>query len=107
MKRWLFFFRENVNIMQVDIIEEITILTNEWYFLIGKDHHKDRDCHWYVETKWSYGYPPKYSVQHYGYIIDNIEEEFNTYEESLQFLKQTLIKEIEEYKKYLNNEDYY
>jgi hypothetical protein len=39
--------------MQVDIIEEITKLTNEWYFLIGKDHHKDRDCHWYVENKWS------------------------------------------------------
>ena len=37
-----------------NVIKEITKLTDEWYFLIGKDHCKDRDFHWYVETKWSY-----------------------------------------------------
>ena len=34
----------------MNIVEEITKLTDEWYFLIGKDHHKDRDCHWYIEA---------------------------------------------------------
>ena len=87
------------------MIDEITKLTDEWYRLIGKDHHKDRDCHWYIQTTWSYGLSPKYVVQHYGYIIDTIQEEFNTYEEALDFLKETLIKEIDEYKKYQNNED--
>jgi hypothetical protein len=82
-----------------NIIEEITKLTEEWYHLIGKDHHKNRDCHWYIETKWSYGYPPKYSVQHLGYILDDIVIECSSYEEALTFLRDTLKEKIEEEKK--------
>ena len=90
-----------------NVIKEITKLTDEWYFLIGKDHHKDRDCHWYVETKWSYGYPPKYTVQHWGYILSDIEEEYKTYEEALVGLKDILTKKIKEEKihKKENQED--
>lgn len=82
------------------IIEEITELTDEWYFLIGKDHHKDRDCHWYIETKWSYGEPPKYIIQHYGYILDEIQETWKTYELALERLKEILTEEITQYKSY-------
>jgi hypothetical protein len=83
-----------------NIVEEITKLTEEWYTLCGKGgHHKDRDCHWYIETKWSYGYPPVYTVQHHGYIIDRIEEECDSYEIALIFLRDTLKKEIEDEKK--------
>jgi hypothetical protein len=82
-----------------ELIEEITKLTDEWYTLIGPDHHKEKDCHWYVETKWSHGHPPKYSVQHWGYIIGDIEEHWNTYELALRRLKEILTREIEEYKK--------
>lgn len=89
------------------MIEEVTKLTADWYKLIGPDHHKDRDCHWYIETKWSYGESPKYIAQHYGYILDRIEEEFETYDKAVEFLKETLIKEIEEYRKYLKNEEDY
>jgi hypothetical protein len=90
-----------------NIIEEITILTDEWYRLIGPTHHKDRCCHWYVETKWSYGQPPKYSVQHWGYILHDIVEEFDSYDEALVGLKNILIEKIEEEKKFEeeNNED--
>ena len=90
-----------------NVIKEITKLTDEWYFLIGKDHHKDRDCHWYVETKWSYGYPPKYSVHHWGYILSDIEEEYKTYEEALVGLKDILTEKIKEEKihKKENQED--
>jgi len=88
-----------------ELKQEITKLTDEWYFLIGKDHHKDRDCHWYIETKWSYGYPPKYTVQHWGYILDEIEEEFDSYEKALERLKKLLIEKIQEEKKY-QEEDY-
>ena len=76
-----------------DLINEITYLTDQWYCLIGREHHKDRDCHWYIETKWSYGDPPKYFVRHYGYILDEISEECSSYEEAL-------IKEIKEYQNY-------
>jgi hypothetical protein len=81
-----------------NIVEEITKLTDEWYFLIGKDHHKDKCCHWYIETKWSYGFPPKYFVQHWGYILGDIQEEFDSYEDALLGLKEILIEKIEEEK---------
>jgi hypothetical protein len=80
------------------IVEEITKLTEEWYFLIGKEHHKDRCCHWYIETKWSYGQPPKYFAQHFGYLLYDIEEEFDSYEEALNGLKEILKKEIKQFK---------
>jgi hypothetical protein len=82
-----------------NIIQEITKLTDEWYRLIGSDHHKDRDCHWYIETKWSYGQPPKYSVQHFGYILDEIVETWTDYNMALNRLKEILIEKIEEEKR--------
>ena len=83
-----------------NIIEEITKLTEEWYHLIGKDHHKDRDCHWYIETKWSYGYPPKYTVQHHGYVLHDFSEiKCSSYEEALIVLRDILKEKIEEEKK--------
>jgi hypothetical protein len=88
-----------------DIIEEITNLTDEWYHLIGKDHHKDRDCHWYIETKWSYGFPPKYLVCHYGYLVDEIEEECDSHELALARLKDILTEEIKQYRIYQTNDD--
>jgi hypothetical protein len=79
------------------LISEITNLTEEWYFLIGKDHHKDRDCHWYIETKWSYGYPPTYTIYHAGYILHDFEDiECSSYIEALEILKTVLIKHIKQ-----------
>lgn len=78
------------------LINDITKLTDEWYSLIGKDHHKDRDCHWRIETKWSYGKLPIYIIIHHGYILGDIEEEFNSYDEALIGLKNILIEKIEE-----------
>jgi hypothetical protein len=88
-----------------ETIEEINILTEEWYSLIGKEHHKDRDCHWYIETKWSYGYPPIYTVHHYGYIIDRIEEECDSYNSALLKLKEILIEETKQYKLHLKTDE--
>ena len=79
----------------MSVVDEITKLTDDWYHLIGKDHHKDRDCHWYIETKWSYGYPPKYTVQHWGYILDEIEQEYDSYEEALSGLRDILIEKVQ------------
>lgn len=82
----------------MSIVDEITKLTDDWYHLIGKDHHKDRDCHWYIETKWSYGYPPKYTVQHWGYIVDEIEKEYDSYEEALSGLRDILTEKVQQEK---------
>lgn len=83
-----------------ELIKEITKLTDEWYQLIGPDHHKDRDCHWYIETKWSYGQSPVYIIRHHGYILDEIEEIWTTYELALERLKQILLKSIEQEKEF-------
>ena len=45
----------------------LTELTAEYYTLIGKDHHKDRDCHFYIQKKYSYGREPYWRFYHYGY----------------------------------------
>lgn len=74
--------------------KEINSLTERWYLLIGQDHHKDRDCHWYINSVWSYGQPVKYRVEHYGYILDDISEEFATYSEACHFLLRMLKKAI-------------
>lgn len=74
----------------VELIEEITKLTDKWYSSIGGDHHKDRDCHWYVETKWSYGQAPVYAVVHYGYIFQDVVVACTTYEEALKELKSVI-----------------
>lgn len=86
-------------------ISEITKLTDDWYDLIGNDHHKDRDCHWYVETKWSYGQPPKYYVRHFGYILDNVEILCDSYKEALEKLKEFLINAIKEERKYKEKDE--
>ena len=54
----------------------------------------------YIETKWSYGQPPKYTVQHIGYVIGDIKEECDSYNDTLFKLKEILTKEIEEYRSY-------
>ena len=73
-----------------EILDQITELSKEWYTVIGGDHHKDRDCHFYINTVWSYGRKQKYRVEHYGYIVENIEEEFDTYREAAEFLLNTI-----------------
>ena len=88
-----------------DLIDDITKLTDDWYCLIGSDHCKDRDCHWYINTKWSYGNSPVYVVEHYGYLIrGDIGEPCSTYEDALRTLKKILEREIEEYSSYIKND---
>jgi hypothetical protein len=74
-----------------DIHQEILLLTKEWYSLISGGHHKDRDCHWNIETRWSYGNPPNYYVYHYGYLVANeIAIKASSYEDALNKLKKAL-----------------
>jgi len=52
-----------------DKLKTITNLTNEWYQLISRDHHKDRDCHFYINTVWSYSVatiPPNDKTNFFG-----------------------------------------
>lgn len=52
-------------------IGKILQLTMMWYDYVLRDHHKDCDCHWYLQEVWSYGELPKYHIQHNGYVYDS------------------------------------
>lgn len=81
-------------------------LTKLWYTLLV-DHHKDKDCHFYINKVYSYGELPIYSVEHWGYIIGDFEsEEFNTLEEAEQYLIKQLCYYIDkEIKIWLHNDN--
>jgi hypothetical protein len=71
--------------------QQITELTLEWYAVVGRDHHKDRDCHFYIAKEWSYGEPPVYVVQHDGYVWDEvIDRTFATSGDAHRFLLEKL-----------------
>lgn len=89
-----------------ELIEEITKLTCEWRSLTSKNHCKDRDFHWYIETKWSYGDAPIYIVRHYGYIRDEVEVVCPSYDDALIALKVELENAIKEEKESQNNENW-
>jgi hypothetical protein len=74
----------------LSLIEQITALSTEWGGLICGDH-KDSDCHWSIETRWSYGDAPKYTIHHYGNIWPyEINAKYNTYPEAVMGLKLVL-----------------
>jgi hypothetical protein len=51
----------------VNTSDEITRLSAAYVAAISNLHHKDRDCHFFVEKRWSYGEAPYYIAYHYGY----------------------------------------
>jgi hypothetical protein len=57
----------------MNIQEEILYLSKLWYRYVGLDHHKDRDCHFYVEKRWAYGDEPEYRAYHHGYVASDFE----------------------------------
>lgn len=81
-----------------NIQKDILKLSEQWHDLISGDHHKDKDCHWYIETRWSYGEPPEYRVLHHGYVTDDIEITCISYEKALMELKTILKRAIERQK---------
>ena len=83
------------------IEKQIAELGAKYYNLIGPEHHKDRDCHWTIETKWSYGNDPVFIVEHMGYLHETERSTFDSYETALIFLRDELkdAVEIEEFHK--------
>ena len=62
--------------------DKILKLTQLWYEYVGMDHHKDRDCHWYIIKVWSHGDEPYYCIDHSGYIFSatSSNRHYKTYE---------------------------
>lgn len=76
---------------------EIVRLTRLWHEGVSLDHHKDRDCHWYITVKYSYGDQPTFTASHNGYIGPQWQgEEFTTYAQAAADLKHKLERCIED-----------
>ena len=78
------------------MIQAIKELTALWYSLLI-DHHKDRDCHFFVTNKFSYDGEEKWYAFHEGYIAgDWYSEYFNTKEETYKYLLKKLANQCRE-----------
>lgn len=87
--------------------DKITALTAAWYAYVNLDHHKDRDCHFYIEKVWSYGKPPVYRVSHPGYITDFASPTFKTAGEAHLWLYRALRRRCEDAVKSLREPEVY
>jgi hypothetical protein len=87
------------------IIEKLLKL---WYSIIGGDHHKDRDCWFFIERDYCTYSEPSWSVKHHGYILGDYNESFDTFikaqEGLIEFLGEACAKEIDNIR---NNFDVY
>jgi len=61
-----------------------------WYLTISLEHHQDKDCHFTIETRFSYGGQVRYILSHHSSVDKGIEEEFWSYEFAEQALIQLL-----------------
>lgn len=87
---------------------EVDRLTHLFNNVVCTGHHKDRDCHWYINKVWSYGEKPFYRVEHYGYIYKELDDNntFDTYEKAEQYMiDQLLIAILYEYDWNLEHKD--
>lgn len=72
-------------------------LMKRWYEYVSVQHHKDRDCHWYIEVDYAYGDPPTYIAMHQGYVYDGGSgKERTTYAEAEQDLRDMVLDAIRE-----------
>ncbi len=53
-----------------------TALAAEYYEVVGGDIHKERDCHWQISERWSYGEHVGWFVEHDGYCYDGLEGDY-------------------------------
>lgn len=81
-----------IHLEEVGRMKTLTELTAEYYDLIGKDHHKDKDCHFYIQKTYSYGDEPywQYQFLHYGYCwsVENFfqdDDNVKKYQESCKY----------------------
>ena len=61
--------------MNTSIRDQIIDLSGKWYEYVTIQHHKDRDCHWYIDVDYAYGQEPKYTANHFGYVFHEIHEQ--------------------------------
>jgi hypothetical protein len=74
-----------------------------WYELIGGDHHKDRDCWFFIEREYCTYQEPSWNLRHNGYILSDYTQSFDTFEKAqqglIELLMESCAKEIDSIRK--------
>jgi hypothetical protein len=73
--------------------ESFLKLLKLWYKLIGGDHHKDRDCHFFIERHYCTYQKPVWVASHRGYISE-FEGTYDSFIQAQQGLIEFLIEAI-------------
>jgi len=80
-----------------NVIKELVAI---WYSLMI-DHHKDRDCHFYLNAHYKYDGQAVYIVEHFGYVYHHYEREFDNLSNAQDFLiaelHRAIVKECNSY----------
>lgn len=71
--------------------QTIEQLLQLWYSVIGGDHHKDRDCWFFIERDYCTYNKPLWGVKHHGYILGDYNESFETFPKAQEGLIEFLI----------------
>ena len=84
--------------------KELAKLVAEYYDLIGGDHHKDKDCHFYITLDYRYDGQLEITVSHYGYIRELVSTCVDSLGAGEQILIDFLTEAIKEERANLNDE---
>lgn len=64
-------------------LDELIAKYNEY---VQRDYHKDKDCHFSIQKRWSYGAFVGYNVVHHGYHYELHPPAFSTYADAESWL---------------------
>lgn len=79
----------------MNLEEKIVKLTSLWYEYVNLDHHKTKDCYWYIEKFYAFGEPAKYRAYHNGYILNSwTSPDCETEEDAMMWLCNKLENEV-------------
>lgn len=62
-----------------------------WYEVIGPLHHKDRDCHFAISRRFCCYRETTWALEHHGYLLNETDETFPTYDAAESRLRGILI----------------
>ena len=82
---------ETISLTLSHRIQRVTAL---WYDLISEEHHKDRDCHFYVTIQFSYNGERTISINHEGYVAEVWQETADSLSAAAQHLLIRICRQI-------------
>jgi hypothetical protein len=56
--------------------DALSRLVRQYYEALAADVHKERDCHWQIAERWSYGEPVGWFVEHDGYCYEGLDADY-------------------------------